>query len=739
MAKKMQNIWKNSFEIKSWYYFDNDTEDNIQTLIDKFQNRQDVPGVSRDGRFYTLNGTKYAGTKIATYLKQIRDLGTNLSRFTKEWIKQHGKSKEELKSLVENAYGSDSQADSSYKFEYEGNKRKVLNILNKMDDNLFILDSDLKVLIEQYLADNSYNIASIKDGYEGSKKVLAWAKEETKDATIKKKWQDVPDISPRLFQKCLNKEIKCYYQPQHDKQDKAQQELKVLNTKKDRAKKQLERTKKRILTAEQELDDAEAKLYKTQFNQIQKLINEKKYFDALGIDNIRRLSQKEFNKFWKKFVTKWHPDKSFKLISQEEQTKVIQFIVELKQMFSDYYVLKYKPFSSTLIDTIRFGTTSDKKQWEKKIQPYERKYNKAKRYKASQDQRLKLSQEEYDKALQNFNSKKTTLQTMVIKTAKAFGRIQTEKCKQDDKCKYTNIAPNPYIEQHNQKDKTFTDPTNIYQIFSEENITDFDLNGLKSDKITTCGTGAIPKISHHIWLRTPSKEALDAKLASLKDDVIKTPSWNHYLWVNKRTKYFIGDSLAGTGIEVKYLGDLEEEMALDHNWNLFLTAKAWFRQGLLDLAFNTFKYLILQTYGGIYLESSGQVLEPQILKDITCHDSVFLINDDNTLSGKFIAVSKSNTIINGIIELLYRNVFQVEKVPDYIKTPPTNTARTDFTTGDTALTIAVAQQHCDKNCLYLTQESITCDESSCSNMQFVKWNDASGVIHGGKVEYFDMF
>ncbi|NRA74158.1 MAG: hypothetical protein HRU36_05435 [Rickettsiales bacterium] len=198
---RTQNIWKNSFEIKSWYYFDNNTEDNIQTLIDKFQNRQDVAGVSRNERFYTLNGKKYPGTKIATYLKQIRDLRTNLSRFTREWIKQHGKSKEELKSLVENAYGSDSQADSSYKFKYEGNKRKILNILNKMDDNLFVLDSDLKVLIRQYVKSN--NAKSIEDGYEGSNIVLAWTQEAVRNGAIKEKWQDVSDISPRLFQRCL--------------------------------------------------------------------------------------------------------------------------------------------------------------------------------------------------------------------------------------------------------------------------------------------------------------------------------------------------------------------------------------------------------------------------------------------------------------------------------------------------------------------------------------------------------
>ncbi|NRA74159.1 MAG: hypothetical protein HRU36_05440, partial [Rickettsiales bacterium] len=123
-------------------------------------------------------------------------------RFTKEWIKQHGKSKEELKGLVENAYGSDSQADSSYKFKYEGNKRKVLNILNKMDDNLFVLDSDLKDLIKEYLKGN--DVANIEYGYEGSKKVLAWTQEDSRGDAIKGKWKNVSDISPRLFQRCLN-------------------------------------------------------------------------------------------------------------------------------------------------------------------------------------------------------------------------------------------------------------------------------------------------------------------------------------------------------------------------------------------------------------------------------------------------------------------------------------------------------------------------------------------------------
>ncbi|NRA73868.1 MAG: hypothetical protein HRU36_03915, partial [Rickettsiales bacterium] len=47
-------------------------------------------------------------------------------------------------------------------------------------------------------------IASIKGAYEGSKKVLAWAKEDGRNDDIKGQWQDVSDISPRLFQRCLS-------------------------------------------------------------------------------------------------------------------------------------------------------------------------------------------------------------------------------------------------------------------------------------------------------------------------------------------------------------------------------------------------------------------------------------------------------------------------------------------------------------------------------------------------------
>ena len=146
-------------------------------------------------------------------------------------------------------------------------------------------------------------------------------------------------------------------------------------------------------------------------------------------------------------------------------------------------------------------------------------------------------------------------------------------------------------------------------------------------------------------------------------------------------------------------------------------------------------------YGGVIATPKYHIKDYTILDKLSCTHHAFFIRErlgnDFRLEDPFYGITANNPITLKVIELLERNIFEVNQSPDYIKYPCNNFARVNIMMGCVALSIAFAQK-ATENYIVLPKDEEFClkDRSDCYNIDhMVTENDIDQDFLGAGVEY----
>ncbi|NRA73780.1 MAG: hypothetical protein HRU36_03440, partial [Rickettsiales bacterium] len=240
------------------------------------------------------------------------------------------------------------------------------------------------------------------------------------------------------------------------------------------------------------------------------------------------------------------------------------------------------------------------------------------------------------------------------------------------------------------------------RIFQQEGLRNRDLKSKPATKLSleVCSNSEDYKISqdlHYVWFSSNQYTAEQRKSKFwkhnkyLKENVKATSQWGHYLWTN--SKDFIDDDiqqeLESLGVEIRTL----EELGLDKEQHQKLAAASYqfAEQKSFGLATDIARYLIIFKEGGVYIDADYQLFNVDGLEQIMCsYNSFFGVERgyDVRLGNGFLAAEGGNKIIEETIDLCYRNIFEGNKSPEYVKSPCTNSMKTIHTTGPITLSIA---------------------------------------------------
>ena len=282
-----------------------------------------------------------------------------------------------------------------------------------------------------------------------------------------------------------------------------------------------------------------------------------------------------------------------------------------------------------------------------------------------------------------------------------------------------------FYSSHNELSVTSSNPCNkptgtmcvsdwdMDRIFQQESL---DNNRLKNKPIMnlkkeSCSSDQdfnIPKNLHYVWLSSTQytdayrKEKFPSHNKYLEENLDSTKGWNQYLWTNDSSfiPKDIREKLESKGVKILSLDSLSSSE--DKSSSLLKAAQQFAEEKSFGLATDIARYLIIQEKGGVYIDGDYKLFNIDGLETLMCsYNSVFGVERgyDVRLGNGFLAADPNNNVIKEVIDLSYRNIFEGNSAPDYVKYPCTNIMRTLVTTGPVTLSVAFTKQVSEKDAL----------------------------------------
>jgi hypothetical protein len=241
------------------------------------------------------------------------------------------------------------------------------------------------------------------------------------------------------------------------------------------------------------------------------------------------------------------------------------------------------------------------------------------------------------------------------------------------------------------------------KIFAQEGI-DFaqldpifaakSLDILSKIDITPISNSSIPLVTHHIYITSnKSPKYIDKIPANIALNSISTLNnfsnkWIHYIWTNNI------NSIPPAIINITQI-KLIDEFSNNILWKEFSTTlkQAEKDSSLFVKASDILRYIILNQYGGIYLDLDYQIYNAENLLKLLSKAN-FLVGKDEpnnkSIGNSFIAATPNHPITNELINLVKRNLNQdiFPNIPEYQKHPCRKVDALLFQTGPTVVTIA---------------------------------------------------
>ena len=241
------------------------------------------------------------------------------------------------------------------------------------------------------------------------------------------------------------------------------------------------------------------------------------------------------------------------------------------------------------------------------------------------------------------------------------------------------------------------------KIFAQEGI-DFaqldpifaakSLDILSKIDITPISNSSIPLVTHHIYITSSkSPKYIDNISANIALKSISTLNnfsnqWIHYIWTNNIN--FIPEAITNI-TQIKLIDEFS-----GHNlWEEFTATLKQAEEdfSLFVKASDILRYIILNQYGGIYLDLDYQIYNAENLLKLLSKAN-FLVGKDEpnnkSVGNSFIAATPNHPITNELINLVKRNLNQdrFPNIPEYQKYPCRKVDALLFQTGPTAVTTA---------------------------------------------------
>jgi mannosyltransferase OCH1-like enzyme len=269
------------------------------------------------------------------------------------------------------------------------------------------------------------------------------------------------------------------------------------------------------------------------------------------------------------------------------------------------------------------------------------------------------------------------------------------------------LISHPYLPVANPLANPFGQSTCIKdwdmdRIFLQESLQNNDLKQklTSSLNLKQCNSNTdyaiLPKL-HYVWYSSgqytaeQQKENFWKHNKFLEKNVKSTPQWDHSLWTNNKDYIDpeIRLKLQELGVSLNTL----EELNLDEEKQkkLAVISYQFAEQKSFGVTTDLARYIVMFKEGGVYIDGDYELHNVPGLERLMCsYNSFFGVERgyDIRLGNGFLAAKADNKVIEEVMDLSYRNIFNNIESPDYIKYPCTNIMKVIHTTGPIALSLA---------------------------------------------------